>query len=299
MGRNTKIPWATHTFNPWWGCAKIPDRRGCDRCYAESFAKRTGKNVWGHDAERRIASESVWKNPLQWNAEAAESGARPMVFCMSMGDFLEDRPELVQPRNRAIRIIKETQYLDWLILTKRIKNSYLLPWKPGEFPSYVRMGITVENQAVADRDIPNLLALRCKSFISVEPMLDAIDLDPAICPYCQQRSDSLADDGATPWCCECGSECGYGNWRLDFTDEQTGKSANGGIDWVICGAESAPGKRLGRPINLDWVRSLRDQCVDAGTSFFYKQGPSHGELVELPLLDGHVWNQVPGARSTK
>lgn len=245
MGKDTKIPWATHTFNPWWGCAKLPYRRGCDRCYAESFSKRAGKNVWGQDAERWIASENVWKNPRRWNAEAAESGARPMVFCMSMGDFLEDRPELVQPRNRAIRIIKETQYLDWLILTKRIKNSHFLPWKPGLFPSNVRIGITVENQEVWDEDVQYLQDLECRNFVSVEPMLGPIALG---CP---------------------------------------------GIDWVICGAESAPGKRLGRPINLDWVRSLRDQCVRAGVPFFYKQGPVDGRLVELPKLDGRVWAELP------
>jgi protein gp37 len=41
-----------------------------------------------------------------------------------------------------------------------------------------------------------------------------------------------------------------------------------GIDWVIVGAESGRGAR---PINEDWVRDIRDRCVDAGVAFFFKQ----------------------------
>ena len=42
---------------------------------------------------------------------------------------------------------------------------------------------------------------------------------------------------------------------------------SGGLDWVICGGETGPGAR---PVHPDWVRSLRDQCQMAGTSFFFK-----------------------------
>ena len=41
-----------------------------------------------------------------------------------------------------------------------------------------------------------------------------------------------------------------------------------GLDWVIVGGESGKGCR---PFNVDWARSLRDQCRDAGVAFFMKQ----------------------------
>jgi protein gp37 len=41
-----------------------------------------------------------------------------------------------------------------------------------------------------------------------------------------------------------------------------------GIDWAIAGGESGP---AARPMNPDWVRSIRDQCVDAGVAFHFKQ----------------------------
>ena len=39
------------------------------------------------------------------------------------------------------------------------------------------------------------------------------------------------------------------------------------LDWVICGGETGPGAR---PMHPDWVRSLRDQCQEAGVPFFFK-----------------------------
>ena len=45
MGEATAIGWTDHTFNPWWGCARVSP--GCEHCYAETFAKRTGHPVWG------------------------------------------------------------------------------------------------------------------------------------------------------------------------------------------------------------------------------------------------------------
>ena len=41
-----------------------------------------------------------------------------------------------------------------------------------------------------------------------------------------------------------------------------------GIDWVIAGGESGPGAR---PMHPDWVRAIRDQCLESGTPFFFKQ----------------------------
>jgi protein gp37 len=40
-----------------------------------------------------------------------------------------------------------------------------------------------------------------------------------------------------------------------------------GIHWVIVGGESGPGAR---PMSPEWVRSIRDQCQEAGIPFFFK-----------------------------
>jgi protein gp37 len=64
-----------------------------------------------------------------------------------------------------------------------------------------------------------------------------------------------------------------------------------GIGWVIAGAESGHGAR---PMDDGWVRDIRDQCVERGISFFFKQkATSAGQKIPLPELDGQVWNQMP------
>lgn len=120
MGANTKIEWCDFTFNPWWGCTKVSP--ACDHCYAESFAKRTGNQVWGKDAPRRFLSEAYWAQPLKWNRDAAIAGERRRVFCASMADVMEDRPDLIDPRTRLYDMIRRTPLMDWLLLTKRPQN---------------------------------------------------------------------------------------------------------------------------------------------------------------------------------
>ena len=82
MGDNTKIEWAHHTFNPWFGCQKVGP--GCDHCYAEGWAKRSDLVQWGAGAERRRSSPANWQKPLKWNAEAERLGIRYRVFCASL-----------------------------------------------------------------------------------------------------------------------------------------------------------------------------------------------------------------------
>jgi len=53
------------------------------------------------------------------------------------------------------------------------------------------------------------------------------------------------------------------------------------ISWVIVGGESGAGAR---PMDLNWVRSIVNQCRDAGVSLFVKQdsGPRPGMQGRIP-----------------
>ena len=62
------------------------------------------------------------------------------------------------------------------------------------------------------------------------------------------------------------------------------------IDWVIVGGESGPGAR---PMDLAWVRAIRDQCQAAGVPFFFKQMLIGKRKISLPLLDGRQWAEFP------
>jgi protein gp37 len=64
-----------------------------------------------------------------------------------------------------------------------------------------------------------------------------------------------------------------------------------GIDWVIAGGESGPGAR---PMQESWVREIKDQCVAAGVSFFFKQWGGRSPKAGGRLLQGREWNEFPG-----
>ena len=175
MGKHSKIEWTHHTFNPWWGCTKVSE--ACKHCYAETWARRVGSRVWGPNAERRFFTNSHWKQPLDWNREAEVLGERRRVFCASMSDVFEDRPDLRSHRERLFDLIEETPYLDWLLLTKRPKNvSRMARWTT-DWPDNVWLGTTVEMQKRAEELVPELAkSAAVVRFLSCEPLLGPIDL---------------------------------------------------------------------------------------------------------------------------
>ena len=236
MGKDSKISWTHSTFNPWWGCARVSP--GCERCYAEAFAKRTGKAKWGVKEERRFFGDKHWNEPLIWNRNVS-AGERHRVFCASMADVFEDRRDLDSQRNRLWELIERTPNLDWLLLTKRPENfRTLFPWT-NTTQKNIWLGCTVEDQQRAEERIPHLLAVSAAvRFLSCEPLLEPVDLT------------KLKDD-------ELGA-----NWN----------ALEMGISWVICGGESGASAR---PFNLDWARSLLAQCRSAHVPFFMKQMGSH------------------------
>jgi protein gp37 len=175
MAKDSQIEWTHHTFNPWWGCVKLSP--ACAHCYAESWARRVGLNLWGGNSPRRFFTEQHWRGPLRWNLEAEKAGIRARVFCASMADVFEPRAELDEWRDKLWALIEKTPHLDWLLLTKRpgyIKHVY--PWLR-EPRANVWLGTTAENQAWAERRIERLIQVDARvRFLSCEPLLSAIDL---------------------------------------------------------------------------------------------------------------------------
>lgn len=63
-----------------------------------------------------------------------------------------------------------------------------------------------------------------------------------------------------------------------------------GIQWLIAGGES--GARH-RPVRVEWLRDLREQCLAAEVAFFFKQWGGRTSKKGGRLLDGAEWNQMP------
>ena len=94
-----------------------------------------------------------------------------------MADVFDNEVEQ-HHRARLWNLVKETPYLTWLILTKRIGNAAkMLPGNWGDGYPNVQLGITVVTQAEVDRDAAKLFTTPVAvHFLSIEPMLEKIDV---------------------------------------------------------------------------------------------------------------------------
>lgn len=256
MGRETGIQWCDGTWNPWRGCAKVSP--GCDHCYAEAMSVRNPAvlGTWGPDGTRSLGTEAYWRLPARWDREASRAGERRRVFCGSLMDIWEDRPDLAGPRERALHLAEMCGSLDWLFLSKRPQNAHRLivqatqaRWQAARFFSLPRnwwLGCTVEDVARARERIDVLCDVPAAvRFLSCEPLLEAIDLSP---------------------------------WL-----------AKGGIHWVIVGGESNQGGATARPFDLSWCEEIVNQCRAFDVPCFVKQLGSRpvAEGLGLKLRERH------------
>ena len=63
-----------------------------------------------------------------------------------------------------------------------------------------------------------------------------------------------------------------------------------GVDWVIVGGESGP---RARPIKVEWVREIRDNCIENNVPFFFKQWGGVFKKRTGRLLDNRTWDEMP------
>jgi protein gp37 len=271
MGAKTRIEWTDHTFNPWWGCAHVSP--GCVNCYAEAFSKRTGHDVWGAKGERRLFGDKHWNEPVTWDAAARQAGRTELVFCASMADVFEEHPAVLEARIRLWRLIAATPNLCWQLLTKRPEN--VLGMVPGRWrkrwPENAWIGTTTEDQQRADERIPVLLNIPAPvRFLSCEPLLGPVDLSTWLGVEFMESFE------------------GYGHEMFSALQGRVGP--DGGLHWVIVGGESGLNAR---PMSATWARELRDQCVAAGTAFFFKQWGGRTPKANGRELDGRTWDGTP------
>lgn len=266
MGINSGIAWCDHTVNFWMGCEAVSE--GCAHCYA----KRWWMMAKLKPGERRRVSQKTIETTLG----KAKPGDR--VFVNSLSDFFD--PKVPYPwRWAATEMMIERADLIFLLLTKRpeyIADPWAIDCRTLEWDrrmvdnraikiDHIHLGVTVENEPQTKR-IAELLKIAWpgKLFVSMEPLLGAVNT---------QTRDYLrpAYVGGGP-----GSD-------VPFHVER-------GLDWVIVGGESGA---KARPMKAEWARSLRDQCVQAGVPFFFKQWGGKGKDKGGRVLDGRTWDETP------
>jgi protein gp37 len=256
----TGISWTEETWNPATGCDRVSP--GCDHCYAMTMAKRLkgmGQAKYQRDGDPRTSGPGFGLTvhpdalslPLHWRKPRK-------VFVNSMSDlFHADVPDGFIAR--VFAVMAATPQHTYQILTKRharmrsVLNDRL--WWQYEFAAACRVaGADYASSAVWSGDIAYLPNVHLGISAEDEKRFDL-------------RSLALLDTRAAVRFISAEPLIGQIRMRASLL---VGRALDppDGIGWVIAGGESGPGAR---PCELDWLRSLRDQCADAGVPFFCKQ----------------------------
>lgn len=304
---DSAIEWTDKTWNPVAGCKMVS--AGCTNCYAQTMAKRLramaeAKGDTASPYLRVIDERGKWTgkfitlperlaDPLGWRKPAR-------VFVNSMSDlFGEGVPfEFIAavfgvmaatPRHTYQVLTKRParmlEFFAWLERHEAEANeprwarsaieidgrvaAHVIPalvasrcarralgflpdapsstWERWPLPN-VWLGVSVEDQRAAGERIPLLLqAPAAVRFMSCEPLLGPVDLEAVQIPH---EREGLR----------------FSTLRR-HNDDRYG-SSDVVLDWIIVGGESGPGAR---PCDIAWIRSIVQQCSEAGVACFVKQ----------------------------
>lgn len=333
----SKIEWTDEVWNPTTGCAKVSE--GCRNCYAERMAGR----FWG---ARKFTDVQLHRDrleqPLHWRKPRR-------VFVDSMSDlFHEDVPfefiaavfgVMASAHRHTFQVLtkrpaRAREFFEWLedmaeFTADASRDSVTNLWRCHVAVSCAKnyganvtgcrvswpldnawLGVSVEDQETANARIPLLLQTPAAvRFLSAEPLLGEVRL------WALNDGAWYDKEGANRYNALKGSA-----WWTPRGDHGLGGGPK--LDWVICGGESGPGAR---PIDPQWVRALRDDCIRYRVPFFFKQWgewgprpngdwretdrhwfedpygePPHGHAVYRVgkkaagrELDGRTWDQFP------
>lgn len=264
MSARTRIEWTDRTWNPTRGCSRVSP--GCDSCYAIADAHRfsgpglpyegltqirtggSGRVDWTGVAK---FAPTVLPDPLHWREPHR-------IFVDSMSDVfhhsITDRQialifaVMIRARHHAFQVLTKRadrmrefmgEYDGDRCLQALSDSTISVPrWlgpQPSDPiwpPSNIGLGVSVENQACADKRIPALLATEAAMrFVSCEPLLEEVQIGQYL---------------------------------------QRARAGSRVLDWVIVGGESSQPGRPARPFDVAWARSLRAQ-TKGRAAFFYKQ----------------------------
>lgn len=286
MSDKSAIEWTDATWNPVRGCEKISP--GCKHCYAETFAERF-RGVPGHPYEQgfdvRLVPEAL-DLPLRWWKPRT-------IFVNSMSDLFQDGvPDSYIAA--CFGVMCAASRHTFQLLTKRAERMRTWrEWLERESRGQPLGLLHVETAPLlGDRGREDEEGLDANDR-AMEELLDAdwpasnvwLGVSVEDRKYGLPRVEELRQIAAA-----------VRFLSIEPLLEDLGALDLRGIDWVIVGGESGLGAR---PMQVEWVRSIRDQCLSARVPFFFKQWGGIRKKVAGRLLDGRTWNEMPEALNAR
>lgn len=258
--QRTKIPYIDYSWNP-IAMQCTPIATGCKNCWSIAMNKR-----FRNKPETPELIEKELDAPLRLRKPAR-------IGVQFMGDLFHEKVERLSI-GRVLNVIGHNPEHTFLMLTKRIElAAEVLPLyyrifegcedKPQIPYPNLWHGFSASTQPELDRMAPIAMQIPAAvRFVSLEPLLGDIDLEEYLTPLGAEtcmRGDSHRNGE-----CDCRQES---------------------LDWVIVGCERLAGNRAGRFCEDEdkWWAACHDiagQCNEAGVSFYMKQGPINGKVVD-------------------
>ena len=272
--KKTKIDWADSTWNPVTGCL-----HGCEYCYARAIANRFGWHANEPDINERVLYEipvfDGKKQPYpfdfaptfhQYRLGEPAAWTKPRtIFVCSMADLFGDwvPDEWIKQVFEACEAAPQHRFL---FLTKNpTRFGRINGWNHQYNNEYAKdnmwFGTTITRQYELNR-IRELPYGNAHTFLSIEPILERIDLDRYLpttdtrwhCSYCGHYTDTY-----TNHCGSCGRRGGY-----------SGSFRKQPVNWIILGAES--GNRKGKVTpRREWIDSIVQICDERKIPVFMKE----------------------------
>jgi len=240
------------------GC--MPISEGCMNCWSarESAMRANHPNIKIRMRHAGLTTDGHFNGAVRYNYDPLEAFMRarkPMVWAVWNDLFhVKVEPEVI---NHCLDIFATCRSHTVIILTKRIKRAYKLihsrshPLRP--IPDNVILGTTVELPEYTDR-IEALLGIPAKCrMVSLEPILNGVDISSYLDPYrdCDSHTKNAILHGL-------------------LNENQAASLRRPALDWVIIGGENAPLSKA-RPIGFAVLYDVVKQCADAGVACFVKQ----------------------------
>lgn len=236
----TKIEWTEETWNPIVGCRKCSP--GCENCYAERMARRL--------AGIEIAQESDGRK-YKYRGVVSDGGWNGRIVV----DFkLFDNEKAFNP-----------------FLLKKPSKIFVVSMGDLFFEgikfSYINDIIEIQRQAPQHKYI--LLTKRPGRALKFQKLYGAFDKNIWIGVTVCNQDEANEKIGLLK---KCDASIKFLSiepilGEIDLKMNHRGRPLISGIDWVIVGGENGPGAR---PLNPEWVESLKNQCADFGVPFFFK-----------------------------
>lgn len=266
----TSIQWTDEVWNPVRGCSRVSE--GCRNCYAERQAIRQSRAGGAyHGLVKSTKAGPQWtgvvrlieeqlRKPLRWRKPRR-------VFVNSMSDLFHEKladstiariwqvmraatPHTFQvltkrPERMRQFLAQCSDWQGWITHSGAPPSSYggdgIIVGDRDRWPlPNVWLGVSVEDQKTSDERVADLLQTPAAvRFLSCEPLLGPVDILESI-RVLHRR---------------------VGDFHPVFMQP-------GGIDWVIVGGESGP---RARPCNVQWIRSIVEQCREKDVPVFVKQ----------------------------